>query len=367
VKSHGATTAATAAYTRRFAGTNHRAGYRDLAGLSVSSIGLGTYLGDEDEATDALYREAVHTAVTGGCNLIDTAINYRHQLSERAIGTALRQLAAEGFPREQVVVCTKGGFIPLDAAHPVDPRTYFKRTFQEAGIASVDEIVAGCHVLAPKYQRHQLEQSLGNLSLAAVDVYYIHNPETQLLEVPREEFLQRIRAVFGVLEEAVDEGKIRLYGAATWDGFRVPSARRDHLELAELVEIARQLAGDSHHFRVIQLPLNLAMPEALIHPTQTLAGQTVPLLQAAAALGVQVVTSAALLQTGILGRVPESLSHQLAPLRTDAQRCLQFARSATGVTAALVGMKRAPHVIENLEVLHLPPLAAEQFAMLSVR
>jgi aryl-alcohol dehydrogenase-like predicted oxidoreductase len=364
VSSTGATPAATADYARRFAGTVAASSYRDLAGLTVSSVGLGTYLGEESERADALYREAICAAVAGGCNLIDSAINYRSQLSERAVGAALRQLAAEGFPREQIVVCTKGGFIPLDAARRADPRNYFARTFQEAGIASVDDIVAGCHVLTPRYIRHQLAQSLANLGLAGVDVYYLHNPETQLLEVPRAGFLERIRAVFEVLEAAADEGQIRLYGAATWDGFRVPPARQDHLELAELVEIARELAGEQHHFRVVQLPLNPAMSEALDQPTQTVARQFVPFLEAATALGLQVVTSAALLQTQLLGRLPDRLAEPLAPLRTDAQRCLQFARSAPGVTAALVGMKQPAHVAENLETLRVPPLSPQQFTAL---
>jgi aryl-alcohol dehydrogenase-like predicted oxidoreductase len=159
----------------------------------------------------------------------------------------------------------------------------------------------------------------------------------------------------------VDEGKIRVYGAATWDGFRVPPARQDHLELAELVEIARELAGEAHHFRVVQLPLNVQMREALSQPTQMVGNQAMPLLQAATALGVQVVTSAALLQTNLLGRLPAPLAARMAPLRTDAQRCLQFARSAPGVTASLVGMRQPVHVAENLEVLGVAPLSGQQF------
>jgi aryl-alcohol dehydrogenase-like predicted oxidoreductase len=360
VSTSGATAAGTAAYAGRVAGA--AAGYRQLDGLTVSTVGLGTYLGDEQPGTDTLYHEAIRTAVSGGCNLIDTAINYRSQLSERAIGAALRQLAAEGFRREEIVLCTKGGFIPLDAAHPVDARTYFRRTFQEAGIASMDDIVAGCHVLTPTYIRHQLDQSLGNLGVSSVEVYYLHNPETQLLEVSRAEFLRRVRGVFDVLEQAAAEGKIRVYGVATWDGFRVPLARRDHLELAELVEIARELSGEEHHFRVVQLPFNMAMREAEHLPTQTVAGQVVPFLTAASALGVQVVTSAALLQTNLLGHLPAAAAAKLAPLRADAQRCLQFARSCPGVTSALVGMKQAAHVTENLEVLRVPPLSPPQFA-----
>ena len=63
MSSSGATGAGTARYAQRWVGTNDRASYRILAGLTVSSIGLGTYLGDEDAATDLLYREAIRTAV----------------------------------------------------------------------------------------------------------------------------------------------------------------------------------------------------------------------------------------------------------------------------------------------------------------
>jgi aryl-alcohol dehydrogenase-like predicted oxidoreductase len=360
--STGATAVATAGYARRFTEKVQPSGYRELAGLTVSTVGLGTYLGEEDDRTDALYQEAIRMVVAGGCNLIDSAINYRGQLSERAVGAALRRLTAEGFAREEIVVCTKGGFLPLDAARPLDARDYFERTFQQPGIASFDEVVAGCHVMTPAYIRHQLDQSLANLGLSAVDVYYLHNPETQLQEVPRPEFLRRARAVFEALEAVVAAGKTQIYGVATWDGFRAPANRRDHLELTELVTLAREVAGEGHHFRALQLPLNLAMPEALTQPTQSVDGQPMPLLQAAAALGVQVITSAALLQTQLLGRLPMALREGFVPLRTDAQRCLQFARSAPGVTTALVGMKRPDHFEENLEVLAVPPLPREQFA-----
>src|SRR6267143_4608843 len=64
--------------------------------LWLSSIGLGTYLGEPDQATDAAYMEAISTALRSGINVLDTAINYRHQRSERNIGAALAQLIASG-------------------------------------------------------------------------------------------------------------------------------------------------------------------------------------------------------------------------------------------------------------------------------
>src|SRR5207244_11446778 len=76
--------------------------FRPLDGLTVSSIGLGTYLGDEDDTVDRGYGQAIVDAVNLGCNLFDTAINYRAQRSERVIGQALLLLERElGMGREQ--------------------------------------------------------------------------------------------------------------------------------------------------------------------------------------------------------------------------------------------------------------------------
>src|SRR5690242_10292588 len=110
----GATPAATAAYRAAHADlpATH---FRTLDGLTASSIGLGTYLGDEDDAADRGYGAAIVDAVNLGCNLLDTAINYRAQRSERVIGQALLLLERElGIERERLVVCTKGGYIPFD-------------------------------------------------------------------------------------------------------------------------------------------------------------------------------------------------------------------------------------------------------------
>lgn len=92
-----------------------------------------------------------------------------------------------------------------------------------------------------------MDRSRENLGLETVDVYYIHNPETQLSEIPRETFTTRIREAFGALEEACDEGKLTVYGTATWNGFRQPPEKRGHLSLEELVSAARE-AGMTFDF-----------------------------------------------------------------------------------------------------------------------
>jgi aryl-alcohol dehydrogenase-like predicted oxidoreductase len=83
--------------------------------LRLSSIGLGTYLGGDDDATDRRYEEAIARALELGCNVLDAAINYRSMRSERSIGRALAAAFAAGtLRRDEVVVATKAGFLPFD-------------------------------------------------------------------------------------------------------------------------------------------------------------------------------------------------------------------------------------------------------------
>ena len=51
-------------------------------------------------------------------------------------------------------------------------------------------------------------------------MFYLHNPETQLGFRKAADFEEHIRRAFAELERLADDGKIRRYGAATWDGFR---------------------------------------------------------------------------------------------------------------------------------------------------
>src|SRR5215831_1167490 len=103
-----ATKEGTNRYAQRFAGRAAAGHFREAQRLILSSLGIGTYLGQPDPKTDEGYTQAVVTSVENGINVIDAAINYRFQRSERSIGTALQQLAAKGFEREELVLCTKG-------------------------------------------------------------------------------------------------------------------------------------------------------------------------------------------------------------------------------------------------------------------
>ncbi|OGH63227.1 MAG: hypothetical protein A3G34_15355 [Candidatus Lindowbacteria bacterium RIFCSPLOWO2_12_FULL_62_27] len=358
-----ATPEGTARYARRFsdAAPGH---FRAALGVTIGSVGMGTYLGPPDPAADESYAQAAVDAVSGGCNVIDTASNYRFQRSERSIGEGLRRLDAKGIRRDELLLCTKGGFIPFDGDVPAHPPTYFTETFIKPGIAGPRDLVGGMHCMTPKYLIHQIECSRANLGVEQIDVYYVHNPETQLSAVETEEFYGRMREVFDALERAASDGKIVWYGCATWNAFRAPPGAPDHVSLERLVRLARDVAGESHRFRVIQLPYNLMMPEALSEPTQEVAGGRCTALEAAKRLGVSVFTSVPIFQGRLAYGLPKELKDSIPGLATDAQRAIQFVRSTPGVSAPLVGMSSPEHVKENLSLLKTPPLAPDRFAAL---
>jgi aryl-alcohol dehydrogenase-like predicted oxidoreductase len=360
-----ATLEGTARYLERFkekAAPNH---FRHEQNLWVSSIGIGTYLGNANAAIDERYTQAVVRAVELGANLIDTAANYRFQRSERSIGAALGELTEAGVAaRDELVICTKGGYLPFDGEPPKDVRAYVEETFVRPGIAQFSDIAGGSHCMTPRYLQSQIDQSLRNMNLSAIDVYYIHNPESQLAAVSRTEFETRLRAAFELLESNVAEGKIKRYGVATWNGFRVSMDDRGYHSLERMTELAREAGGESHNFRFIQLPFNLAMPEALVANNQTIEGEQVSLLEAAGALGVTVIASASLLQGKVARSLPEHIREPLGSLATDAQTAVQFVRSTPGVTTALVGMSRREHVEENLQLVRVAPAPVEDFQRL---
>ena len=327
--------------------------------MELGNLGLGTYLGAPDRATDESYTASARAFAAGGGQVFDTAANYRGGRSERALGLAFREL-----PRESIFVSTKAGYLPMgDGVRAESPQAWFQRVLAEPGVLAPEDVVDGCHAMTPAYLAHQLRVSLAALGLERVDLFHLHNPEQQRPILGPERFREAMRLAFAACEDLAAQGLIGAYGCATWNGFRVPPDAADHLSLETLLEDAAAAGGRDHHFRWIQLPLNLAMPEAFTAATQRFAGEWLTPLAAARAAGLQVQVSASLMQTRILGQLPASAF--LAGCRTPAQSALQFARSCPGVTTALCGMSRPGHVAENCQVLALPRAApGELLAML---
>src|SRR6267378_3373041 len=301
--SQGATPEGTERYAQKFKEIAAEGHFRKAQGLTVSSLGVGTYLGQPTDSTDASYAAALVEAGLAGFNVFDTAINYRFQRSERNVGTALKVLANKGLARDEFVVCTKGGYLTPDGAMPADANRYFFDEYIQRGVFTAKEVAAG---------------------------------------------------------------KIKFYGMATWNGFRQEAKAADSLFLSELEKIARDLAGDAHHFRFVQLPYNLAMTEALTLGNQSIKGQTRTMMEAAGDLGITLVASAALLQGQLSQNLPAFVAEALG-LHSDLERALQFARSSPGITTALVGMSRAAHVEANAKLVGVKPAGIEEFSKLFER
>ena len=326
-----ATADATGRYAARFPGYLDRSFYRDVRGMQVSSLGIGTYLGGADDATDRAYTDALIAAGEGGINFFDCAINYRHQRSERSVGAALIHLN-----RDEIVVATKAGFLTPGAVPEMLPP---------------GDVVGRMHSMAPGFSgrpdRAQPGQPGGRhhrrvLPAQSRDAA----PAPHARTVRRRPFAR----AFARLEQLADRGWIRWYGAATWDGLR----QKNGLSLRRLADIAAEEGGREHRFRFIQLPFNLGMVEALSNQV----------LETAAELDITVVASATLLQTRVLQHMPDAARDLLPGLETDAQRAIQFTRSTPGIAVALVGMSRREHVADNLGVARVPPLSREEYSRL---
>ncbi len=331
--------------------------------MRLSSIGLGTYLGEEGAEADAQYAEAAARFHALGGTVFDTAANYRRGHSERALGRAFA-----GLSRDSFIVSTKAGYLPMgDGVTAESPRDWFQRVLIAPGILQPEELIDGCHSLAPRYLAHQLEVSLAALGLASVDLFHLHNPEHARPRLGPRVFDEVMLEAFRACEALVAAGKTQAYGVATWSGFRVMPDRPDHLSLERLLQLAEQAGGRAHHFRWIQLPLNLGMAEAHLEATQSFGGRMMTPLAAAQAAGLQVQTSASMLQARVLPQIADQLE-ALQPFfpgcESPAQVALQFTRSCPGVTVALCGMGQVSHVEENAPVLGLPALEPAALAAL---
>jgi aryl-alcohol dehydrogenase-like predicted oxidoreductase len=221
--------------------------------------------------------------------------------------------------------------------------------------------------MTPKYLNSQIDQSLKNMSLDALDLFYIHNPESQLGEIDKYTFEARLAKAFEMLEDNRSKGRLQFYGVATWNGFRVPPDNPGYHSLERMVNIASQVGGENHGFKFVQLPYNLAMPEAYLLRNQAVSGKVYSALEAADKLGVSVMCSASILQGKLAHSVPLHIRASLGNPTTDALAAIQFVRSTPGVTTALVGMSQTAHVEENMNLAKFAPASEEQFSEIFVQ
>jgi aryl-alcohol dehydrogenase-like predicted oxidoreductase len=350
--------------TRKFAenlGVNLN-NFNNFENLHLSNVGVGTYLGDADAKTDELVTSAVKQSILSGVNIIDTAINYRSQKAERSVGKAISELIDDGkITRDQIFLSSKNGYVTNDADVELGFWEYVKEEYSQKGVIKEGDVTSGYHCMTVPYLSDQLDRSLKNLNVECIDLMYLHNGiEGQIKDVSKEKFLENLKLVFELYEQKRKDGKIKFYGMATWECFRVTSDNPQYLSLEDTVNMAKEVGGENHGFRFVQLPYNMNYDQALLAKNQLLGTEHVSLLEAAVRLGIGIFTSVPFMQGRLLqpGVMPEF--DNLKP----SLRALQFIRSTPGVLAPLVGQKSIEHVSENLEILNIAPMSEDEFLAL---
>ncbi|WP_304546417.1 aldo/keto reductase [Sulfurimonas microaerophilic] len=355
-------------FAKKFA--NYKDFYTKSNGLVFSKLGLGTFTKEpyKEENYVFHYIEGVKEAVRQGINLIDTASNYRYGQSEKEIGEALHELFDEKeVSREELIISSKGGFIQLEYPFPENPYTWIDENIIEAGLASKDDIELDQHCMTPDFLEWSCKRSLENLGVESLDIYYLHNPEMQLLRLGEKKFYKQIEKIFERFEKLADEGLFQSYGVAVWNGF-TSETKDERISLEKLVECAIRVAGMNHRFKYIQLPFNMGKTAAYTNPTQKVDGIECSVINAAHNLGIGVVGSSSLLQMNLFKKSFSAetgvILDNTMTLKNDIQLALQFVRSTPGLISSLFGSKTPVNVRENCEISKVKAVPRTKYDLL---
>lgn len=339
--------------------------FKEFDDLILSSIGMGTYLGDLSKEDDIDIENALYESVKShAINVIDSAINYRAMKSEKSIGRSITRLVNDGIiSRDEIFVGTKNGYITNDGDYPMlDVWEYIQRMYISTGIIKAEDISSGYNVLNPAYIEKCIERSRFNLKLDTIDLVYIHNAfESWNQDVSKNKFFDMLSKVFEVYEKFRSKNKIRYYGMATWTCFRVGEENKEYLSLDEVYNIAKSIGGVDHGFRFIQIPYNLAYSEALFLKNQNVGNEKkLTILEAAKRLKIGVFSSVPLLQGKLIQtKIPDYSETLTDPI----MKLLQIVRSSPSIIAPLIGQKKMDHVNKNNKISEIPPLSEEEFKL----
>ena len=339
--------------------------FKEFDDLILSSIGMGTYLGDLSKEDDIDIENALYESVKShAINVIDSAINYRAMKSEKSIGRSITRLVNDGIiSRDEIFVSTKNGYITNDGDYPMlDVWEYIQRMYISTGIIKAEDISSGYNVLNPAYIEKCIERSRFNLKLDTLDLVYIHNAfESWNQDVSKNKFFDMLSKVFEVYEKFRSKNKIRYYGMATWTCFRVGEENKEYLSLDEVYNIAKSIGGVDHGFRFIQIPYNLAYSEALFLKNQNVGNEKkLTILEAAKRLKIGVFSSVPLLQGKLIQtKIPDYSETLTDPI----MKLLQIIRSSPSIIAPLIGQKKMDHVNKNNKISEIPPLSEEEFKL----
>lgn len=335
---------------------------RAFDGVFVSSLGIGTLLGDGDQKTDQLYQKAIISSIEGGINLIDTACHFRGQKSEKIIGKVLSELKPLSIHRNEFVLLSKAGYIPFEEGEESYER-YIQKYYLDKKIIRVEDIVDQCHCLSPTFLEYQIEKSRENMQIDTIDLFCLQNPELQLKEKSYEVFQESLLVAFELLEKKVSENKIRRYGITSWNGFRKKKEAKDCLNLYELCRMAEKVGGKEHHLRAIQLPINLIMLEAFKMKNQGNEESSFKnVLEACQELNLFIFSLAPFMQ-GQIFQLPSRIFESLPVESSHALKALQLIGSSYQGASILLGMKDPIHIHENLRFLQRANWSLEEWKL----
>lgn len=315
--------------------------------LQLSSIGIGTYLGDNAPETDESVTEAIYSLLLSGVNVIDTAPNYRNGAAERCIGHAINRVVSEkAIQRQEFFICTKVGIVPesLTSMHREQPLL---------GDAAQWSIYGDGYCFDTAYIDWQLNNSLSSLGVESLDCLFLHNLETLIHHLGIDAFMTQVAYLFVFLDELVISGRIKSYGIASWNAFRTLADSPYHIDLAGLFSCLSSAGINISNLRYLQLPLGAWGFEAFsVHSQRCLDGTPCSILRYALENNLSVFANSALLQGELLGYDLDDLPGEVG--HSKAQRAINLARSIPGVTSLLVGMKSQTSVLEATSLMNSP-------------
>lgn len=362
-----ATPEATLDFAKRF--SNYKDFYIKNNDLIFSKLGLGTFNKEpyKEENYVFHYIQSIKESIRLGINFIDTASNYRYGQSEKEIGIALCEMFNnKEVKREELIICSKGGFIQLEYPFPENPYEWIEKNIIETGYATKQDIEIDQHCMTSDFLEWSCKKSLENLQVDTLDIYFLHNPEMQFLKLGEKKFYKQIKKIFERFEALADDGLFKCYGVAVWNGFT--SQTNELISLEKLVKIAEEVGGTTHRFKYIQAPFNMAKTDIYTRFTQSVNGQECTLLQAAHRLDIGVISSSSLLQMNLFKKSfsPESgvILDESMTLSSDIQLALQFVRSTPGIVSSLFGSIVPLHVKQNVEIAKISSVPRAKYNLL---
>lgn len=365
-----ATSAATKLYTQTFGKACAPGHYSDFLNLhlQLSSLGIGTFPGAANDAVDDDYAAIIERALLNGINVIDTAAHYRYCRSPSVVGEGLRRALAQGVTREQVYLISKGGFLGFRDGPPADFEAWFESEIVAKELGTRADLTKA-HLISPQHVQFQLEFSRHAMGVETLDAFLIDQPEVHIPSIGKDQLNKKLEQVFVVLEQAVQDGKLRAYGISTFEGFRVETdhplfqsitSMQGHAEKA--ARLVQKRDDAKHYFKVIELPFNQVMLEGFTRFSHATGhGNIGSTIQAAYQLKVYVMASHTMLKGHLARQSTETVQNAMPLLKNHAQRALQFNRSTPGLGTSLVGISSPEHLDDVLAVARIAPLEKAEY------